>query len=130
MAKPYHLICFDCKLYLSLGGLYWRTQQDEILRDPTVAGIQTVADDFRHRRDELFAHVIEKFLIIHRNHELRFVPEGVDELLEATIGYVAASWSEDILDQKVDPFPDPYQEYKDWETRIKGSMTSDKQAEE
>ena len=44
--------------------------------------------------------MLEAFLIVHRNHELRFVPEGVDEILEDTLGIFRGTHPEVIEEAK------------------------------
>lgn len=81
MASTYHLLCFDCRQYLSLGKVYSVSEDDE-LHEWRLQGVYDEERGVWVSRDELFGRAVEGFLIRHRNHEIRFVPEGVDELLD------------------------------------------------
>lgn len=82
MAATYHLLCVDCLCYLSLGKVYWYTEEGAPLDGVRAQGVYDAEAGRWAARDETFGQAIEGFLIRHRNHELRFVPEGVDEMLE------------------------------------------------
>jgi hypothetical protein len=84
MAATYHLLCFDCRRYLSLGKVFWVGEDGAPLGEVRVQGVYFQPERRWRSRDEQFSRAIEGFLIRHRNHELRFVPEGVDELLETS----------------------------------------------
>lgn len=71
-----------------------------------------------HKRDEYFGRVIEKFLILHRNHELRFVPEGVDEFLEDDLGFTDDVEGDDLLKEKVEPEVDWWKEKEVWQEKL------------
>jgi hypothetical protein len=68
--------------------VYSVSQNEELLDIFTFDGVFADRDRIWHKRDEFFGQVIERYLILHRNHELRFVPEGVDEILEDTLGFI------------------------------------------
>jgi hypothetical protein len=88
MAGDYIFACFDCRVYLHLGKVCWLDSNNQPLDDVHVEGI--IDHEFgvpRQNRNERFARTLEAFLIAHRNHELRFVPEGVDEMLEKSLGF-------------------------------------------
>ncbi len=70
-----------------------------------------------HSRDELFARVLEGMLIRHRGHELRFVPEGVDELLETVAGRSVEPLDvQDVISPMGDV--DPEKELAAWKDRL------------
>jgi hypothetical protein len=71
-----------------MGKVYSLDVNGAELEDATFDGAFDVAARCWHRRDAFFGKVIEKFLIHHRNHEIRFVPEGVDEYLEKKLGSI------------------------------------------
>ncbi|MEP7288935.1 MAG: hypothetical protein ABI947_24545 [Chloroflexota bacterium] len=92
-----------------------------LLEDVTFDGV--FDDDERkwHKRDIYFGKVMEKFLIAHRNHELRFVPEGVDELLENKLGFISNVESNDVLKNKIVPEVNWGKEKEDWEQKLSKS---------
>ncbi|WP_017327377.1 hypothetical protein [Synechococcus sp. PCC 7336] len=115
MSRDYMLICFNCKTYLSFGKVYEEDKNGNLLDDITFDGIFEDKTRRWHKRDEFFGRVMEKFLILHRNHELRFVPEGVDEMLEIVDGKVVdRSEEESILESPVVPGVDWWKEKEDW----------------
>jgi hypothetical protein len=74
----------------------------------------------RHSRDEYFARAVEAFLILHRNHELRVVPEGVDEMLEKTLGYFHAPSVQEIITEAKGTPVDWTGEKRMWQAKIGG----------
>lgn len=97
MAHTYHLLCFDCGVYLSMGKVHSIAEESTHLETATFDGVYEERSEERHKRDEIFGRAIEAFLIRHRNHELRFVPEGVDELLESASRSVRAVETQELL---------------------------------
>src|SRR5687768_6857809 len=73
----------NCLIYLSLGKVFSRLEDGAPLGEVRLQGVYDETRKSWASRDELFGRAIEGFLIRHRNHEIRFVPEGVDELLES-----------------------------------------------
>lgn len=90
-------MCVECRCYLSLGEVYWRDEKGKPLGETRLEGVFSTEDGRPHSRDEFFGRVLEKYLLIHRNHELRFVPEGVDELFETDAESVDAVEAQDVL---------------------------------
>ena len=117
MAATYHLICLDCSVYLSPGKVYSVTERGEHLGEVTVDGVYDPRDKRWHRRDEVFGCAMEGFLFRHRNHELRFVPEGVDELLDTVEKEVESLALDNVLSPNVDEF-DPASELDEWRRRL------------
>lgn len=118
MANNYHLICFDCRQSLSFGKVFWIDKAGRKLPVPSFDGVFDMAHREWHKRDAFFGEVMERFLIRHRNHELRFVPEGVDELLEGSLGYIEDVDADVIRNSRVDPEPDWDEELAEWQRRI------------
>lgn len=121
MSRDYHLMCLDCRIYLYMGKIYSMDDNGHLLEDVTFDGV--FDDDERkwHKRDIYFGKVMEKFLIAHRNHELRFVPEGVDELLENKLGFISNVESNDVLKNKIVPEVNWGKEKEDWEQKLSKS---------
>ena len=84
MSEVYLMTCFDCRVALSLGKLFSHDETGRYLGAYTLQGLAVVAADGQRTfvRDESYLQAVEGFLIHHRNHEIRLVPEGVHELLE------------------------------------------------
>ena len=118
MARNYLLICKTCQVSLSMGKAYWLAEDGSPLDDVTFDGVFSMAERKWHKRDEFFGRVLEKFLILHRNHELIFVPEGVDEYLEDYIGYIQDVDSKEILNEKVEPEVDWWEELQMWRRKV------------
>lgn len=117
MASTRHLLCFDCGRYLSLGKMYSHDENGAPLGEIRIQGIYDQNARDWHSRDELFARVLEGMLIRHRGHELRFVPEGVDELLEAVMGRsIEPLQIQDVISPKGDL--DPEEELTAWRERL------------
>lgn len=117
MAGTYHLICVDCRAYLSLGKVHWQSESGEALDEVTIDGVFDPVERVWHRRDELFGRTVEGFLIRHRNHELRFVPEGVDEILEDGGDVFTPLDPQDVLWPTVECKVDPEREMAEWRRR-------------
>jgi hypothetical protein len=101
MLSDYLLICLDCRIALYFGNVSWIDKDENPLEDVTFQGIFDTKNRQWHKRDEYFGRCLEKFLILHRNHELRFVPEGTDEILEETVGTIQEIESDELLEKKV-----------------------------
>lgn len=119
MAKTYDLLCIDCRRYLSFGKVYWRDAEGLRIGQVTFDGIYDPQDHAFHKRDEFFGRVVEKFLITHRNHELRFVPEGVDELLEDECNIFEPDDAHELLAQE-GVAPDWEKELVEWNRKLRG----------
>ena len=116
MAGTYHLLCLDCLVYLSLGKVYSADKTGRPLGRTTFDGVHDPIDGCWHRQDAVFGRATECFLIGHRNHELRFVPEGVDELLDTPTRVVEEMELGDLFAQD-GPEPDPEEELRGWSER-------------
>lgn len=114
MSRDYSLICKDCRVELHFGKVYWLDENHNPLEDTTFAGVHSWSGKKWHRRDEYFGKVMEKFLILHRNHHLMFVPEGVDEFMEDELGFIEALEADELLKAPVDPEVDWHKERSDW----------------
>ena len=119
MASIYHLLCFNCRIYLSLGKVYWSDEAGCALPETTLDGVFDEEGRAWHRRDELFGRAIEAFLLFHRNHELRFVPEGVDELLDTPESEVSPVDVGSILLDRSAGRPDAEVELENWRALLK-----------
>ena len=82
MAATYILMCRECRQYLSLGKLHFTESPISGDSRPAIQGIYDDRDRQWHIGDKVFSDCLAIFLIVHRNHTLMFVPEGVDELIE------------------------------------------------
>ena len=118
MADTYNLTCFDCRESISLGKIYCFDSEGKPLDDFTCDGVWDRRSSTWNRQNELFGRAIEKFLILHRNHELRFVPEGVDELFESTLGFINDVDADEVIARPVDPEPDAVMERESWKEKI------------
>jgi hypothetical protein len=120
MAATYHLMCMDCGRYLSVGKVYWKSPTGAALGETTFDGIYDPGNKTWRKRDEMFGRTVEAFLIRHRNHELRFVPEGVDELLDTPErGFEPVDPGE--LTRQPGGEPDPESELEAWKSKVRRS---------
>jgi hypothetical protein len=117
MASDYLLMCVECREYLHCGKVYSYGENEARVR-PQFDGLMSVSTWSRHRRDEGFGLAIERFFIRHRNHELRFCPEGVDELLEKTGDEFKSLTMEDVDGYQFEEV-DAEHELKLWRERLK-----------
>ncbi|WP_437740788.1 hypothetical protein WMF39_34715 [Sorangium sp. So ce1504] len=120
MGIGYELVCVDCKRSLGMGKIYWQDESGAPLESTTFDGVFNRATRQWHKRDEFFGRTIEAFLIQHRNHEIRFVPEGVDELIETGDEIVELLDPDEIIAAQNAVFPDPDQDLKEWEHKYRG----------
>ncbi|WP_438029771.1 hypothetical protein [Sorangium sp. So ce233] len=121
MGIGYELVCVDCKRSIEMGKVYWRDESGTPLESTTFDGVFDRANMRWRKRDEFFGRAIEAFLIQHRNHEIRFVPEGVDELIATGGEIVEPIEPDEIIAAQKTVFPDPAQDLKDWERKHYGS---------
>ncbi len=117
MASTYHLLCFDCRSYLSFGKVYRVSSDGSELPETTMDGVYDSQQKRWRTRDEFFGRVVEGFLIRHRNHEIRFVPEGVDELLDTPTTCVNALDAENVVSPRDDNV-DAARELANWRQRL------------
>jgi hypothetical protein len=110
----------DCGRYLSVGKVHWRSPTGHLLGEITFDGVYDPGSETWGKRDELFGRTLEAFLIGHRNHELRVVPEGVDELLETPErGFEPVDPGE--LTKQPGLEPDPESELDAWRSKVRRS---------
>jgi len=121
MGIEYELLCVDCRQYLEMGKVYWLDRNGEPLDCATFDGVIDRRSMQWHKRDEFFGRTIECFLIQHRNHELRFVPEGVDELIAQDNGDVVPIDPDEIIAGQSRVFPDPGVELDGWTRKLQKS---------
>src|SRR4051812_13162412 len=117
--QDYDLICRDCRTNLGMGCPINDT--DEFLPDHwDLTGIHSDAD-FReiglHHGDELYCRVFAKFLIIHRNHRISFIPSEAIGYLEELDGPYKPQSPEEVLAQPLDPPFGQGDEIEVWEKR-------------
>ena len=122
MAAEDHLLCIECREYLSFGKVFWVEMRDGIaIRIPhTCQGAIGMHRASAERDNARYVRVVESFLIKHRNHELRFAPEGVDELLSERIGQFRMVDPENLLVEEIAPDPNSELELDLWKDRSKG----------
>ena len=118
MAATYHLLCMDCRLYLSLGKVYSFDAHGKALDGVTLDGLFDETSRRWRKRDDVFGRGLELFLIGHRNHELRFVPEGVDELIETRDSPVSPVSLEEVLAGSMATEPDSELELAEWRKKL------------
>lgn len=116
----YDLICRDCRVNLSMG--YPANDTDELLPDRwDLSGISSDTDFHEvgvHHGDEFYCRVFAKFLILHRNHRISFIPsEAVGYLEELDKGWYKPLSPDDVLAQLLDPPFLPRQEAQEWKQR-------------
>lgn len=121
MGCTYHLFCFECLCYLSFGKLYWVDEAGNSLDTTTFDGIYDAEQRKWRKRDAYFGRAIEAFLIQHRNHEIRFVPEGVDELLEKHVEEIVSLEAEDLFQTHGIVGVDSEAELASWSSRLKNT---------
>lgn len=119
MAHSYQLVCFDCKVSLSFGKVYTcetsKVSRGEVRTDGLYDDVQKTW----RRHDQFFGQVFERFLLLHRNHALRFVPEGVDELVESSIGFIPDVSPNEVLLTELAEDVDAESELDRWKLRLK-----------
>jgi hypothetical protein len=120
MARTYHLLCFDCRCYLSLGKVFWATGDGSEPIDITFQGVYDAQSKTWRKQDVFFGRVMEAYLIQHRNHELRLVPEGVDELLDTELSMVSPVDALELLRAQGTIRADAPAELQDWAARLGG----------
>lgn len=118
MSVCYSLVCFDCKVELSFGKLYDYDENNHELEYPHMMGIRDWKTDEYHIDDSYFCECLTRFLVVHRNHELRFVPDIIDGVFEDDIG-VIEEWmdGEYTSSRESGKDYDPYQETNQWKRR-------------
>ncbi len=115
--STYHLLCFDCWQYLSLGKVYCVFKGGE-QHEWRMQGVFNEERRSWVSREQLFGRAVEGFLIRHRNHEIRFVPEGVDELLDTPISCVGALDVEEVVAPSAAIDVDADGELQEWASRL------------
>ncbi|NES21399.1 MAG: hypothetical protein F6K41_21335 [Symploca sp. SIO3E6] len=104
MSHTYHLICIDCKKVLDLGKI---ANLDETgCSIPWMfTGFRDQCDGHRIKNDQLWK-LVERFLILHRGHELRVVSEAFldREDKEGLLHYIDSA--EELLQLEIEPEPD------------------------
>ena len=118
----YDLICRDCRVNLSMGCPVNDT--DEFLPDCwDLTGI--ISDtDFQevgtHHGDEFYCRVFAKFLILHRNHRICFIPsDAIGHLEDLDGGWYKPQSPQEVLAQPLSSPFQPRQETAEWEKRKK-----------
>jgi hypothetical protein len=105
MGDAYNFFCKTCKVCLPMGKLY---QHDRSDRDKTwqMSGVYSKITDRSHSHDAVEAAVLEKFLILHRNHELTLAPENlIDILSHVHAGPITYVTADQIMAASVTPDP-------------------------
>ncbi len=108
----------DCSRYLSFGKVYSFDEHGKPLGATVYDGLYEKETGKRHKADDFFGRVMEAFLILHRNHEIRFVPEGVDELLETPSRPVEAMDPSTLVGGQATIDLDPEAELQAWAGRL------------
>jgi hypothetical protein len=117
MAITYQFACIDCRQYLSLGKISWLDETGRPLGELTIDGVYDQDRRRWFKRDETFGRTVEGFLIRHRNHELRVVPEGVDELLSAGGAVFERVVPAQLVAPPEDGTVDPEGELESWKAK-------------
>lgn len=100
MSRNYLLASLDGKRTLSFGKVYWMDEQGVELEDVVFDGLYEFEKRQWHRLDTYFVKAVEQFLEMHREQEIRFVPEGVEQFLEDSIGFVEDMESDDLVSMR------------------------------
>lgn len=111
--RLYSLICKTCRIELVLGKIYWFDEQGNEI-PYGVGGFYLERDKQYHQRDAIHCEVLEKFLILHRNHDITFVPEYAVGVLAESLGKMEIQRPDQILAAEVVPRPDPVIESASW----------------
>jgi hypothetical protein len=104
MAEPYHLICITCAERLDVGAI-----------TPAVRPDQHTPFEFAGRHGGATTGIellrcIERFLVLHRSHELRVVPDRFLGTVDPENRFRQVSSPRELLTRQVPP-PNPDQEY-------------------
>lgn len=107
----YDLVCRDCRVNLGMGCPV--NDSDELRPNEWV--LDAILDmDFG---TELFGRAVAKFLILHRNHRISYVPtEAIGYLEQLDGGGYMPQSAEGVLAQPVEPPLQPRQEAAKWES--------------
>jgi hypothetical protein len=101
-----------------MGKAHSRSTDGSPLQAWRLDGVHDREGNAWHSRDAYFGEVVEAFLLQHRNHELRFVPEGVDELIETWASGVEPVEAADLLRQQSGVEVDADVELREWTKRL------------
>src|SRR6266487_1745029 len=117
MSRDYDIVCCTCRVVIGLGKIHNPTPDSPQPEKWAFGGVFLDADwreVGRHGGDDVFCQVLQKFLILHRNHEIRVVPEGVSDYWEGTLGPFTPVEPEAILAAPLNPPLDWAAEREHW----------------
>ena len=115
----YDLICRDCRVNLSMGCPI--NDSDDFRPDQWI--LDAIID--MEFGSEFYSKVVAKFLILHRNHRISFIPNEAIGYFEQLDGWYKPQSAEEVLAQPLDPPFLPRQETAEWEKRAKAKKAVD-----
>ena len=106
MSHTYHLLCVDCREVLDLGKVVNLSEDAEPI-PWTAGGWRDQATGEWLKGAELW-NLVERFLILHRGHELRNVPESFLDSVdpEGSLNYIDSA--AEVFERTLDPEPDDF----------------------
>lgn len=123
MAASYNLVCKTCRVFLPMGNVFNVMENKEVPWQ--TSGILMKDEGRWHSQDAVVAKVLDRFLILHRNHDLTFVSDYVlHNILSAQLGTIQWVTGDEVLRQELNPTPDPVAESAAWITRCGSAPSS------
>jgi hypothetical protein len=105
MSYTYHLVCIDCRVILDLGKII---AIDEDGRDiPWQFGGWIDLDTHERLEAASLDSAVERFLILHRGHELRVVPDRYLAKADPECQLRRIETVAELFSQPISPEPDP-----------------------
>lgn len=105
MSYTYHFVCVDCRVILDLGKI---VTIDEDGRDiPWQFGGWIDLDTRERLQAATLGSVVERFLILHRGHELRVVSDSYLAMADPVCKLRRIETAAELFSQAISPEPDP-----------------------
>ena len=108
MSYLYYLTCIDCGIRLDLGKIACFDEGGNP-KPWFLSGWLDQTDRHRVFGGEL-GEIIQRFLILHRGHELRVLPDAFLDRADPERNLSVVDTAADVMEQKVVPEPDPQQD--------------------
>ncbi|HNO80471.1 MAG TPA: hypothetical protein PKN33_20680 [Phycisphaerae bacterium] len=120
MADTYSLTCLKCNVALELGGLFSTDENGVHVEELESTGMKENSTKAIHKYDEFVARALCKFLLLHRNHELRCISTTGEDYFIGTDGFIADLEAEDLVKTLVSAESfDPESEHCELESEIR-----------
>ena len=120
MGNLYNIICINCVSVLPLGKLYKYDENDREV--PWKIGGKRDSGTNRWIEDEELLRLVERFLILHRGHELIFVPDSFLDQVDPDDKMQEMETVSQLMDQAIVPEPDPYKEAEEISAEVRNKI--------